>query len=212
MAPRRGAPGRSGPPPDLTGKVVVVTGANSGIGKETAAALAGMGATVAMAARSPESGPAAVEEVRRRTGGDVHDLRLDLADLDSVDAFADEVLERFDRLDVLVNNAGLVVGRRRVTVDGFEETVGVNHLGHFHLTRRLLDRLVASAPARVVVVSSMAHKGATNGMILVDLQSELSYEQMDAYAKSKLANVLFARELAHRLAGTGVTVNSLHPG
>ncbi len=192
---------------------MVVTGANSGIGKEAARALAGMGATVVMASRDPGRGAAAAEEVRATTGNaDSRDLRLDLASLDSVDAFADEVLSRFDRLDVLLNNAGLVVGHRRQTVDGFEETIGVNHLGPFHLTRRLLDRLEASAPARIVNVSSVIHKGATAGMLLADLQSEYSYAQMEAYAKSKLANVLFTRELARRLEGTGVTANCLHPG
>jgi len=207
LLPRRGASA------NLGGRVVVITGANSGIGKETALALAGMGATVVMASRDPARGSAAVAEVAAATGStDLHDLRLDLASLDSIDAFADTVLERFDHLDVLVNNAGLVLGRRRETVDGFEETVGVNHLGPFHLTRRLLDRLVASAPARIVNVTSVAHKGATAGMLLADLQSELSYAQMEAYAKSKLANVLFTAELARRLDGTGVTTNCVHPG
>lgn len=201
--------------PDLTGRVVVVTGANSGLGKETAVALAGMGATVVATSRSPEKGERAVAEIRRRSGvgGDRVELgRLDLASLASVGRFAAEVLDRHTRLDVLVHNAGLVVGRRRVTVDGFEETIGVNHLGPFLLTSLLRDRLVASAPARVVTVSSVAHRVASAAALVTDLQSEAAYDQTGVYAKSKLANILFTRELARRLAGTGVTANCLHPG
>jgi NAD(P)-dependent dehydrogenase (short-subunit alcohol dehydrogenase family) len=202
------------PTPDLTGKVVVVTGANSGLGKASAVALARMGATVVMASRNREKGAAAMEEVRRRTGaGDRIELaELDLASLRSVRSLAAEVLERYDRLDVLLNNAGLVQGHRRTSVDGFEMTVGVNHLGPFLLTTLLLDRLRASAPSRIVNVSSIAHRAASGPSLVADLQSELAYVEMDAYAKSKLCNVLFTRELARRLAGTGVTANALHPG
>lgn len=201
--------------PDLTGRVVVITGANSGIGKEAAVALADMGATVVATARSPEKGERAVAQIRRRSGADADRVqlgRLDLASLASVRHFAAEVLDRHARLDVLVHNAGLVVGRRQVTVDGFEETIGVNHLGPFLLTSLLRERLVASAPARVVTVSSVAHRGASAGALLTDLHSEAGYDQMGVYAKSKLANILFTGELARRMAGTGVTANCLHPG
>ncbi len=192
----------------------MVTGASSGIGKESAVALAGMGATVVMASRDGAKAAVAAEEVRRRTGaGDrVVAAHLDLASLASVRTFAAEVVDRHDRLDVLLNNAGLVQGRRRTTVDGFEMTLGVNHLGPFLLTTLLLDRLRASAPSRIVNVSSIAHRTASGPSLVADLQSQLAYVEMDAYAKSKLCNVLFARELARRLAGTEVTANALHPG
>ena len=139
-------------------------------------------------------------------------MPLDLASFRSIRSFAADVLDHFDRLDVLVDNAGLILLRRRETDDGFEETFGVNHLGHFLLTDLLLERLYASAPARVVVVSSNAHKGARRGLDFDDLQGERRYRWMDAYSKSKLANIYFTRELARRIDGTGVTVNALHPG
>lgn len=192
----------------------MITGANSGLGKESALALAKMGATVVMGSRDREKGRAAAEDVRRRTGaGDRIELaHLDLASLASVRSFAAEVLGRHDRLDVLLNNAGLIQGHRRSTVDGFEMTVGVNHLGPFLLTTLLLDRLRASAPSRIVNVSSIAHRAASAPSLVADLQSELAYVEMDAYAKSKLCNVLFTSELARRLDGAGVTANALHPG
>jgi NAD(P)-dependent dehydrogenase (short-subunit alcohol dehydrogenase family) len=139
-------------------------------------------------------------------------MALDLASFRSIRSFAAGVLDRFDRLDVLVDNAGLILRRRTETEDGFEATFGINHLGHFLLTDLLLDRLRASAPSRVVVVASSAHKGARQGLDFDDLQSIRKYRWMEAYSKSKLANIYFARELARRLDGTGVTVNALHPG
>lgn len=192
----------------------MVTGGNSGIGKETAVGLAQLGATVVLTSRDRAKGERAVAHVRRRAGSDdVHLVPLDLASLASVRACAEQFLADHDRLDVLVNNAGLVVGRRTTTVDGFEETIGVNHFGPFLLTTLLLDRLRTSAPSRVVVVSSVAHQGSSAGALVTDLQSEGGpYEQMSVYAKSKLANILFTRELARRLHGTGVTANCLHPG
>ncbi|MGZ4708716.1 MAG: SDR family oxidoreductase [Acidimicrobiales bacterium] len=199
--------------PDLREKVIVVTGGNSGIGKEAAIALAAMGATLVITARDPAKGEAARAEVRERSdGGTVELMALDLADFASIRAFASELLDRFDRLDVLVNNAGGILSERRHTAQGFEMTFGVNHLGHFLLTDLLLDRLEQSAPSRVITVASVGHRFAMGGLSFDDLQSDLGYRSMDAYAKSKLANILFSNELARRLAGTGVTSNALHPG
>jgi NAD(P)-dependent dehydrogenase (short-subunit alcohol dehydrogenase family) len=206
-------PGTNGSGPDLHDQVVVVTGGNSGIGKEAAAALAAMGATVVITARDEAKGQAALEEIHRRTGSErVEVMALDLADFASIRAFASQLLDRHDRLDVLVNNAGGILSQRLETVQGFEMTFGVNHLGHFLLTDLLLDRLKASAPARVITVSSFGHRFAVSGLSFADLQSEHGYWAMDAYAKSKLANILFTRELARRTVGTGVTANTLHPG
>jgi NAD(P)-dependent dehydrogenase (short-subunit alcohol dehydrogenase family) len=198
---------------EMAGNVVVITGGNTGIGKEAAVALAGLGARVVITSRNEERGRAAREEIVERSGnGDVEVMELDLARFRSIRSFASDLLDRYDRLDVLVNNAGLILRRRTETEDGFEATFGINHLGHFLLTDLLVDRLKASAPARVVVVASTAHKSARRGLDFDDLQGERSYRCMDAYAKSKLANIYFARELAHRLDGTGVTVNAVHPG
>jgi NAD(P)-dependent dehydrogenase (short-subunit alcohol dehydrogenase family) len=197
----------------LSGKNVVITGGNTGIGKEAAVGLAGLGARVVITSRNEERGRAARDEIVERSGSQaVEVMPLDLAGFRSIRSFAAEVLARFERLDVLVNNAGLILLRRRETEDGFEETFGVNHLGHFLLTDLLLERLRASAPARVVVVASNAHKGARRGLDFDDLQGERRYRWMDAYNKSKLANIYFTRELARRLDGTGVTANALHPG
>jgi NAD(P)-dependent dehydrogenase (short-subunit alcohol dehydrogenase family) len=197
----------------MAGKVVVITGGNTGIGKEAAAALAGRGAQVVITSRNEERGRAARREIAERSGNDSVDVMpLDLASFRSIRSFAADALDRFDHLDVLVNNAGLILYRRAETREGFEETFGVNHLGHFLLTELLLERLRASAPSRVVVVSSHAHKGARRGLDFDDLQTEHNYKWMGVYNKSKLANIYFARELARRLDGTGVTVNALHPG
>ncbi|MEX0663673.1 MAG: SDR family oxidoreductase [Acidimicrobiia bacterium] len=197
----------------MAGKTVVITGGNAGIGKETAVGLAEQGGRVLITARDPARGAAAVAEIRDRSGSDAVDVvALDLASLASVRRCAAEILEQRDRLDVLVANAGLVVGRRTETTDGFETTFGVNHLGHFLLTNLLLDRLRASAPSRVVVVSSHAHKSARRGLDFDDLQADRKYRSFDVYGKSKLANIYFTRELARRLERTDVTANSLHPG
>ena len=153
------------------------------------------------------------EEIRTRGESDtVEVMELDLADFGSIRRFADDYLARHERLDVLVNNAGLVLTSRRETVDGFETTFGVNHLGPFLLTQLLLDRIRASAPARVVVVSSHAHKSARKGLDFDDLQSDNGYSGFRVYGRTKLANIYFTRELARRLEGTGVTANALHPG
>jgi len=207
------ASGENGVGTEMTGKVVAVTGANAGIGKETAVALARMGATVAMTSRDAGRGAEALADVRARSGSEAVELfALDLADFASIRACAGELLERYDRLDVLVDNAGLVMADRTETAQGFETTFGVNHLGHFYLTSLLLDRLRASAPSRIVVVASHAHKMARRGLDFDDLQGTRRYRGFDAYSRSKLANIYFTRELARRLAGTGVTVNAAHPG
>jgi len=198
----------------LSGKVVVITGANSGIGKETAVVLARSGATVVLTSRDRAKGEVALEAVRARSGGAgrVELGDLDLASFRSIRRFAAQVLDRHDRLDVLVNNAGLILEHRLFTDEGFEMMMGVNHLGPFLLTNLLLDRLRASAPARIVNVSSIAHRTASIESLRSDLMSELTFEGTRVYGESKLANVLHANELARRLDGTGVTANSLHPG
>ena len=200
---------------DMQGKTVVVTGGNSGIGLETAAALAGMGARVIVTARNADKGRAAVAGIVQRFGGQaqVQLVVFDLADLASVRRGADEILEQAPRLDVLVNNAGVVLSERHETVDGFEATFATNHLGPFLLTNLLLDRLRQSAPSRIVNVASTAHNTARKGIPFDDLQStKKRYRGMRVYGESKLANILFTVELARRLAGTGVTANALHPG
>ena len=198
---------------ERTDPTVLITGGNAGIGKETAVGLARGGARVAITARDPAKGAAAAAEVRERVAGATVDVvALDLASFGSIRACAGEVARRYEHIDVLVNTAGLVQLQRTLTEDGFETTFGVNHLGHFLLTTLLLDRLRASAPARVVVVASHAHKSARTGLRFDDLQAERSYSALGAYNRSKLANVYFARELARRLAGTGVTAKALHPG
>jgi NAD(P)-dependent dehydrogenase (short-subunit alcohol dehydrogenase family) len=200
--------------PDMQGKTVVVTGGNSGIGLETAQALAGMGARVIVTARNADKGRAAVARIGERLDGQpqVQLVVFDLADLSSVRRGAAEILEQAPRLDVLVNNAGVVLSERRVTVDGYEATFATNHLGPFLLTNLLLPRLRESAPARIVNVASTAHNAARKGIPFDDLQSTGRYSGMRVYGESKLANVLFILELSRRLAGSGVTANSLHPG
>jgi NAD(P)-dependent dehydrogenase (short-subunit alcohol dehydrogenase family) len=195
----------------MAGKTVLITGGNGGIGKETAVALAGMGARVVITARDAARGEAARAEIVERSGsGDVELLAADMASLASIRSLAATFLATHDRLDVLVNNAGAYNSTRSTTHDGFETTFGVNHLGYFLLTQLLLDMLKASAPARIVNVSSRAHEGVR--MDFDDLQAERSYVGMRVYGRSKLANLLFTYELARRLEGTGVTANALHPG
>ena len=200
-------------PPDLEGRTVLITGGNSGIGKATATALTRAGASVVITARNAERGRQAVEEIRTGSGGQgsIQVRALDLARLASVRSCAQDFLAEFPRLDVLILNAGLTAAKRTVTEDGFETLFQVNHLSHFLLTNLLRERLVASAPARVVVVSSSSHRQA-GALDFEDLQSERGFMGLRAYARTKLMNVLFARELARRLHGTGVTVNALHPG
>ena len=198
----------------MDGRTVVITGANSGVGKATAVALAAAGARTVITARSESRGAKRPWPTSAAaSGSDRVDLVVfDLADLASVRRGAARILDRCDRIDVLVNNAGLVLSERTETVDGIETTFAVNHLGPFLLTQLLTDRLVASAPARVVNVASTAHRSARRGLDFDDLQARGRYSGMSVYGRSKLANVLFTAELARRLAGTGVTANSLHPG
>jgi len=192
------------PTASMDGRTVVITGANSGVGKATAVALARAGADTVITARHEGRGRQAVADIRRDSGSEKVDLVVfDLADLASVRKGADQVLDRCGRIDVLVNNAGLVLSERTETVDGFEATFATNHLGPFLLTRLLTDRLVASSPSRVVNVASTAHRGARRGLDFDDLQSTRNYRGMQAYSRSKLAR---------QLSGTGVTANSLHPG
>ncbi len=198
---------------NMQGKTVLITGGNTGIGKATAIALARMGAQVTITSRSPEKGEAALADIRQQAGSDtVECMRHDLASLANVRRFADEFLATHPRLDVLINNAGLVLTNRSETEDGFESTLGVNHLGHFLLTNLLLPRLKDSAPSRIVVLSSDAHRGAIGGLDFEDLHARRSYGGVKAYCRSKLANLLFTVELDNRLRGTGVTVNAVHPG
>lgn len=196
---------------DLTGQVIIVTGANSGIGKVTARELAKMGATVVMVARSQARGSAALADVKAASDNkDVHLMLCDLSSQASIRQFAGQFHAEFDRLDVLVNNAGGVFYQRRESVDGYELTFALNHMGYFLLTDLLLDMLKASAPARIVNVSSNAHRrGEIN---FDDLQREDSYSAFGAYSESKMMNLLFTFALARRLEGTGVTANVLHPG
>jgi NAD(P)-dependent dehydrogenase (short-subunit alcohol dehydrogenase family) len=197
----------------MDGRTVVVTGGNSGVGKATATALAAAGARTVITARNRARGEEAVADIRRASGSDQVDLVVfDLADLASVGEGAATLLDRYEHIHVLINNAGLVLSDRAVTADGFEATFAINHLGPFHLTQLLTDRLLASAPARVVNVASTAHRSARAGVGFGDLQSKLHYRGMQVYGRSKLANILFTNELARRLPSTQVTANSLHPG
>lgn len=196
---------------DLSGKTALVTGASSGIGLEASVKLAARGARVLMVARDPARGEAARAEVVRRSGSAQVELLLcDFASQKATRALADQVRERVERIDILINNAGSVSPKRQLTEDGIEQTFAVNHLGYFLLTNLLLDLVVAGAPARVVNVSSIGHRQGT--LDFDDIGFERGYGIMKAYSRSKLANVLFTTELARRLDGKGVTVNALHPG
>lgn len=195
----------------MNGKIVLITGATSGIGKQTALELARMGARVVLVARDPARGQATLEEIHRQTGNSNLDLLLaDLSAQADLRRLATEFKHKYDRLHVLVNNAGGVFATRKTTVDGLEYTFAFNHLAYFLLTNLLLDVLKASAPARVVNVSSGAQ--GMGRLHFDDLQSEKRYNAQAAYNQSKLANVLFTYALARRLEGSTVTANALHPG
>lgn len=195
----------------LEGRVAIVTGANTGIGKITARTLAEQGARVFMACRSESKARAAIAELSQGRDLKIEYLSLDLGDLNSVRAAAAEFLARDLPLHILVNNAGLA-GSRGLTKDGFELTFGVNHLGHFLFTHLLLDVLKTSAPARIVNVSSRAHYKAKSIHFERQRQATRSFTGLKEYGASKLANVLFTAELARRLEGSGVTSYAVHPG
>ena len=197
----------SGP---MSGRTVLVTGATSGIGKATALGLAALGAHVAITGRDRARTERAAREIRAASGGQVAVFVADLSAQSEVRRLAGEALESHPRIDVLVNNVGGYWNTRHVTADGLEHTFALNHLAPFLLTNLLLDRLVRSAPARVVTVSSNAQ--AMGRIDFDDLQGERSYSGSRAYDQSKLANVLFTYELARRLRSTSVTANALHPG
>ncbi|KAF7700970.1 dehydrogenase/reductase SDR family member 13-like [Silurus meridionalis] len=201
---------------EMNGKTVIITGGNTGIGKATAMGLAGRGARVILACRNQQKAEAAISDIKKVTGStDVEYMQLDLSSLKLVRSFAETFLKKESRLDVLINNAGLVADGR--TEDGFGIEFGVNHLGHFLLTCLLLDRLKESPGARVITLSSMAYQwGEIDFDALVtskDLGSgRYSWQFFQAYCNSKLCNVLFTHELAKRLKGTNVTCYTVHPG
>lgn len=195
----------------MAGKSVLITGGSAGIGKATALGLAALGARVAITGRDLARAEVAAVEIRTATGNpDIEAFGADLSSQAEVRRLAAEVLDAYPRLDVLVNNVGGYWASRHVTADGLEHTFALNHLAAFLLTELLLDRLKASAPARIVTVSSNAQSLGT--IDFEDLQGERRYSGQDAYNQSKLAGVMFTFELARRLAGTGVTANVLHPG
>jgi len=195
----------------MNDKICLVTGANSGIGKVTAKALAAGGATVIMVCRNRDKGQAARDEIVRETRNENVDLMItDFSDLSQIRRLAADVKSKYPRLHTLVNNAGAYNGKRTLTRDGYETTFGVNHLGYFLLTAELLDLLKSSAPARIVNVASEAHRSAS--IVFDDLNLENGYSGWKAYGQSKLANVLFTYELARRLEGDRVTANCMHPG
>merc|ERR1719430_1327784 len=196
----------------LDGRVVVITGANTGIGKYTAPDMSRRGAKVVLLCRDLEKAEAAAEDIRKETKGEILVYRLDLASLRSVRNCAKWMNSSLDKVDILINNAGVMACPEARTEDGFEMQFGTNHLGHFLLTNLLLPVITRGAPgARIINVSSMAHM--MGSMQWEDLNWEnTSYSPMRAYSQSKLANILFSKELARRLEGSGVTVYTLHPG
>lgn len=195
----------------MIGKICLVTGATSGIGQVTALELARMGATVVIVARSRERSEATKAKIVAQTGNpSVEIILADLAELAAVRRAAEEFRARYDRLDVLVNNAGLYLDKRTLSADGLELTFAVNHLAPFLLTHELLEPLRAVKAARIVTVSSGAHMGGRGRFD--DLRAEKGYMGFAAYAESKLANILFTYELARRIDGSGMTANCLHPG
>jgi len=197
--------------PDQTGRTAVITGANTGLGYETARALAGKGARVVLAVRNLDKGKAAADLIGRRyPGADVAVQELDLTSLASVRAAADQLRAGHDKIDLLINNAGVMMTPKQTTKDGFELQFGTNHLGHFALTGLLLDRVLATPGSRVVTVSSNGHRAGR--IHFDDLQSERRYSRSGAYGQAKLANLLFTYELQRRLAGTSTIATAAHPG
>jgi NAD(P)-dependent dehydrogenase (short-subunit alcohol dehydrogenase family) len=200
--------------PDQTGRVAVITGANSGLGLETARALAGSGASVVMAVRSLDKGRAAIGDIRAdHPDADLDLIELDLASLDSIRNAADELSAEHDHIDLLINNAGVMWTPQQQTSDGFEMQFGTNHLGHFAWTGLVLDRLLPADGSRIVTVSSTGHR-IRSRIDFDDLQAERKYNRVAAYGRSKLANLLFTYELQRRLtaAGTSTAALAAHPG
>jgi NAD(P)-dependent dehydrogenase (short-subunit alcohol dehydrogenase family) len=195
----------------MKGKIVMITGANSGIGKETARMLAERGATIIMLCRNKERGEAALQELKEKThSSNIELIIADLAKPDSIHEAVDQFKEKYNKLHILINNAGLTLSKKKITSLGYEMTFAVNYLGHFLLTQLLLDTLKESSPSRIINVSSNMHKFANLKFDDINLKSH--YNGILAYSNSKLANLLFTYELARGLEGTGVTVNALHPG
>lgn len=192
-------------------KICLVTGANSGIGKAAALSLANLGARVILVSRDWQKGKAAQSEIKKRSKNELVDLlTADLSSIESTKKLADDVIANYSRLNVLVNNAGVFLSKRSLTINGIETTFATNHLGYFLLTNSLLKLMKKSAPARIINVASSAHQSAS--INFSDLNFERGYSGYRAYAQSKLANILFTYELARRIAGSGVTANCLHPG
>jgi len=196
---------------NMNGKICLITGGNSGIGKATALGLAKMGATVVIVSRNKEKGETAMTDIIAKSGNkNVELIQADMSSQDSIHKLAEEFRARHEKLHLLINNAGVYLTKRSESEDGLESTFAINHLGPFLLTSLLVDILKASAPSRIVNVTSDAHKGAK--IDFDDLQGEKRFSGWQAYGQSKLAMILFTHELAKKLEGTGVTVNSAHPG
>ena len=195
----------------MKGKTVVITGATSGIGEVAALTLAKMGARIVAVARSRQRGEATLAQLRSSAPGIAHAIHFaDLLRLKEMKRVAAQIADQESRIDVLINNAGAIFARRQLTEDGLERTFALNHMAYFVVTDGLRERLLASGPARIINTASAAHLGAN--LDFDDLQSAKSYVAMKAYGRSKLSNILFTRELARRLRGSGVTTNCLHPG
>ncbi len=195
----------------LAGKTVVITGGTGGIGLESALVLAEMGAQLVLIGRDPARAAAALERIRQRSAGaKVEVIHADLSRFGEIRRLAATLADRLDRIDVLVNNAGAMFDQREITEDGLERTFALNHMAYFLLTQALSEKLRRSAPARIVNVASEAHRSVT--LDFDDLQEEKRFSGWTAYRRSKLCNILFTRELARRLAGSGVTANCIHPG
>ena len=196
--------------PDQSGKVAIVTGANSGLGFASAKALAEKGATVVMACRSEERGRKALRKVEKTAATEPVLLQLDLSDLQSIRQFSEQFTRQYDQLDILMNNAGIMATPYDTTADGFEQQIGVNHLGHFALTGQLIELLLATPDSRIVNVSSLA---ARNGKLRTDsFQQPDGYEPWPAYSQSKLANLMFTLALQERLQGKDIVPVAAHPG
>jgi NAD(P)-dependent dehydrogenase (short-subunit alcohol dehydrogenase family) len=195
----------------MKNKIVMVTGANSGIGRVTASELAKMGATVVMVCRNEEKGRAVMDDINAEIGMErVHLLLADFSRHSSIKEMAQQFRSKFDRLDILVNNAGVIVNKKQFTPDGFEWMMGVNHLGYFLTTHYLLELMPRKEGARIINVSSAAHRFAK--LDWDNLNAEKSFNSMRTYGLSKLANILFTKYLAKQLENDGITVNCLHPG